>query len=71
MLAFMNFQQRTQDTRFKLEARGMSVAVLHGEMPKVARQNVLADFKKGKLRVLVVSDVMARGLDVPNCDAGE
>jgi hypothetical protein len=32
---------------------------------------VLNDFRKGKLRALVVSDVVARGLDVPDCDAGE
>jgi superfamily II DNA/RNA helicase len=46
------------------------VAVLHGEMPKVARQSVLARFRSGKLRALVVSDVVARGLDVADCDAG-
>jgi superfamily II DNA/RNA helicase len=39
-------------------------------MPKVARQSVLARFRSGKLRALVVSDVVARGLDVADCDAG-
>jgi superfamily II DNA/RNA helicase len=47
------------------------VDVLHGEMPKVARQNVLNDFRRGRLRALVVSDVVARGLDVADCDAGK
>lgn len=47
------------------------VGVLHGEMPKVARQSMLARFRSGKLRAMVVSDVVARGLDVPDCDAGE
>ena len=41
---------------------------MHGELDKTQRQAVLAAFTRGQLRVLVVSDVVARGLDVPECD---
>lgn len=58
-----------QDTQAKLAARGMSVGCLHGELDKAQRQNELARFKRGELRALIVSDVAARGLDVPDCDA--
>lgn len=58
-----------QDTQIKLSARGMSVGCLHGELDKSQRQNVLARFKRGEHRALIVSDVAARGLDVPDCDA--
>ena len=58
-----------QDTQIKLSARGMSVGCLHGELDKAQRQNVLARFKRGEHRALIVSDVAARGLDVPDCDA--
>ncbi|KAG2496357.1 hypothetical protein HYH03_005587 [Edaphochlamys debaryana] len=68
-LVFMNFQQRLQDAVFKLQARGMKVGALHGEMPRLARSNLLASFRRGKLRALMVSDVAARGIDVPSCDA--
>ncbi|KXZ53661.1 hypothetical protein GPECTOR_6g578 [Gonium pectorale] len=68
-LVFMNFQQRLQDTQFKLQARGMKAAALHGELPRLARSNLLNAFRRGKMRALVVSDVAARGLDVPACDA--
>ena len=47
----------------------MKVGSLHGEMSKLTRANVLNDFRKGRLRALVVSDVVARGLDVSGCDA--
>lgn len=67
-IVFMNFSQRLKDTVFKLEARGMSAGALHGEMDKVARANVLSAFRSGKLQVLVVSEVAARGLDVLECD---
>ncbi|GIL82907.1 hypothetical protein Vretimale_8409 [Volvox reticuliferus] len=68
-LVFMNFQQRLQDAQFKLQARGMKAAALHGELPRLARANLLNDFRRGRLRALVVSDVAARGIDVPSCDA--
>ena len=42
---------------------------LHGDLDKAQRQNVLARFKRGEHRALIVSDVAARGLDVPDCDA--
>ena len=42
---------------------------LHGELPRLTRSNLLNSFRRGKLRVLCVSDVAARGLDVPACDA--
>ncbi|KAA6423564.1 MAG: ATP-dependent RNA helicase [Trebouxia sp. A1-2] len=61
--------QRVLDTQIKLSARGMSVGCLHGELDKAQRQNVLARFKRGEHRALIVSDVAARGLDVPDCDA--
>ncbi|KAL4529367.1 hypothetical protein Ndes2526A_g04159 [Nannochloris sp. 'desiccata'] len=69
VLVFMNFQQRLKDAEQKLAARKMKVASLHGDMSKQERQNTLAGFKNGKYRALLVSDVAARGLDVPDCDA--
>ena len=65
-LVFMNFNRRLGDTAAKLSARqGIEVAALHGEMDKVERQNVMRRFREGQIRALLVSDVAARGLDVP------
>ena len=44
-----------QDTEFKLEATGMKVASLHGEMSKMERQQVLAKFRAGGYRAMVGS----------------
>lgn len=41
---------------------------LHGELSKMERSNILNSFRNGKLRVLVTSEVGARGLDIPTCD---
>ena len=40
-----------------------------GQRVAQARQAVLREFSTGKIRALIVSDVAARGLDVPGCDA--
>jgi len=68
-LIFMNFQGRLQDTEAKLRAGRMKVATLSGIMSKVERQTILSKFKKGEFRALIVSDLMARGLDIEECDA--
>ena len=67
-LVFMNHGHRLKDTMFKLKTKGVSCASLHGEMSKEQRKNALGDFRKGKVRVLLVSDVASRGLDVADCD---
>jgi superfamily II DNA/RNA helicase len=68
-LVFLNYGRRLADAAAKLGARGMAVGALHGGMSKAERGGTLAAFRAGKLRCLLVSDLAARGLDVPECDA--
>ena len=67
-LIFVNFGRRSKDAEGKLSARGMPVASLHGDLDKIQRERVLKKFKSGEVRALLVSDLAARGLDIPNCD---
>ncbi|CAN6481696.1 unnamed protein product [Victoria cruziana] len=68
VICFMNTTKQLKDAVFKLEARGLKAAELHGDMGKLARSTILKDFKNGNLRVLVTNELSARGLDVPQCD---
>lgn len=68
VIVFMNHTRQLKDAVFKLEARGMKVAELHGDLGKLARSTVLKKFKNGELRVLVTNELSARGLDVAECD---
>jgi superfamily II DNA/RNA helicase len=43
---------------------GYRAGALHGDMPQVTRERVMRQFRKGKLDVLVCTDVAARGLDI-------
>ena len=48
----------------KLERKGIRCEPIHGNKSQNARQNALKNFKSGKIRVLVATDVASRGLDV-------
>ena len=48
----------------KLEQSGISSAAIHGNKSQGARTKALADFKGGQIRVLVATDIAARGLDI-------
>ena len=47
-----------------LEAAGLSAAAIHGNKSQGQRERALAAFKEGKVRVLVATDIAARGIDV-------
>lgn len=68
VIAFMNHTKRLKDTVFKLEARGMSAAELHGDLGKLARSTTMKKFKDGEVRILVTNELSARGLDIVECD---
>ncbi|KAH0863884.1 hypothetical protein HID58_081095 [Brassica napus] len=68
VIAFMNHSKQLKDVVYKLEARGMTCAELHGDLGKLGRSTVLKKFKNGEVRVLVTNELSARGLDVAECD---
>ncbi len=47
-----------------LQKANIKAAAIHGNKSQNARQNALNDFKNGKLRVLVATDIAARGIDI-------
>jgi superfamily II DNA/RNA helicase len=48
----------------KLQRLGIAARALHGDLSQGARTWALADFKTGRVRVLIATDVAARGIDV-------
>ena len=47
-----------------LQKRGISAAAIHGNKSQTARVQALSDFKAGRVRVLVATDIAARGIDI-------
>ena len=48
----------------QLEAKGISSAAIHGNKSQGARTKALAEFKQGKVKALIATDIAARGLDI-------
>lgn len=64
VLVFISARDDADAVARKLAKAGIAVAALHGEKDQGAREQALADFKGGKVRVLVATDLMARGIHV-------
>jgi ATP-dependent RNA helicase DeaD len=64
MLIFVRTKTETLDLAEKLLARGYSVNALNGDIPQKQREKTVEQLKKGKIDLLVATDVAARGLDV-------
>lgn len=65
-IIFCNRKRDISELFRSLEKHGFSVGALHGDMDQRSRMTMLANFKDGKLSLLVASDVAARGLDIPD-----
>ncbi|WP_316976316.1 DEAD/DEAH box helicase [Shumkonia mesophila] len=63
-LVFCNRKREVSVVWRSLVRHGYSAGQLHGDMSQPARTETLAAFKRGEIRLLVCSDVAARGLDV-------
>ena len=64
MIVFVRTKVATVELSEKLEARGYNTAPLSGDVPQNLRERTVEKLKKGKLDILVATDVAARGLDV-------
>ncbi len=61
------FVQRKADADYvakSLDERGYEAAALHGDIPQSQREKILARFRSKKTRILVATDVAARGIDI-------
>src|SRR4051812_14419534 len=63
-IVFTRTKRAAQRLAEDLEERGFAASPLHGDMQQVSREKALRRFREGKLKVLVATDVAARGIDV-------
>ena len=64
VLVFTRTKHGANRLSLQLETDGISSAAIHGNKSQGARQKALADFKQGGVRVLVATDIAARGIDI-------
>jgi len=68
-LVFCNTKRRVNEVVTGLRTRGYAAEALHGDMRQNERDNVMSKFRNGGIRILVATDVAARGIDVDNIEA--
>ncbi len=66
VLVFARTKHGVQKLSDELSKRGVSSTAIHGNKNQTQRQRALNDFKANRAKVLVATDVAARGLDIPN-----
>ena len=64
VLVFTRTKHAANRLTRQLESDGLAAAAIHGNKSQGARTRALAEFKQGKVRVLVATDIAARGLDI-------
>ena len=69
VIAFCNTKNMTDRLTGLLKMRDISCEGIHGDIQQRVREKTLQRFRNGELRVLVATDVAARGLDIDDVDA--
>ena len=65
-IIFCNRKRDVDIVAKSLKRHGFDAAALHGDLDQSVRTRILNSFRDGELKLLIASDVAARGLDIPN-----
>jgi superfamily II DNA/RNA helicase len=65
-IVFCNRKSEVDIVAKSLKTHGYDAAAIHGDLDQATRMRTLEGFRKGELKLLVASDVAARGLDIPD-----
>jgi superfamily II DNA/RNA helicase len=65
VIVFGATKRRVDRLAEELQRTGLSVGALHGDMKQNARNRTIQDLKSGRIRVVIATDVAARGIDIP------
>lgn len=65
MLVFVRTRNDTQQLADFLEGLGFRAAALHGDLNQAQRERIVAQLHSGERKIVIATDVVARGLDVP------
>jgi ATP-dependent RNA helicase DeaD len=65
-IVFMNSKFATEKMAKRLKSAGITAEAIHGDLRQSKRERVISNLRDNKFRVLVATDVAARGIDVPH-----
>ena len=68
-IVFCNTKNMTDVLAGRLKMKGFSCQCIHGDIQQRVREKTLQAFREGKMKILIATDVAARGLDIDDVDA--
>ena len=68
VIVFTRTKKRAEECTERLRDAGFAADSIHSDKPQHKRKRALERFAKGKINILVATDVLARGIDVPSVD---
>jgi len=63
-IIYINSKNKLMEVNDRLKERGFPVECIHGELSGDLRKHIMEDFKSGKLRILLSTDLLSRGIDI-------
>lgn len=68
VIIFAGSKQNVKELYQSLKKKGFNVAEMHSDLEQNQRDNVMLDFKAGKVNVIVATDILSRGIDIDNIE---
>lgn len=68
LLVFVKTKYGADKLALKLKKESFAAGAIHGDLRQTKREKVISDFRQQKFRILVATDIAARGLDIPHIE---
>lgn len=63
-IVYVNQKRLADDLKYKLEDNNFTVSVIHSGLRPYEREDIMKDFRSGKTRILISTDLLSRGIDI-------
>ena len=63
-IVYCNKKNKAEDLKNELLDKSFAVSTLHGDMIQKEREEIMKEFRSGKTRILITTDILARGIDI-------
>lgn len=68
VIVFASSKAKVKELYHSLKKKKYKVAEMHSDLEQTQRENVMLDFKSGKVNIIVATDIISRGIDIDNIE---